>query len=208
MVYEWAKRLMFRTFGQREGQYDLDKLKMWEVGVAGAIVGWTVAFIYCPVEYVKIQKQLSHTMSQSSVALLLKELRANGLRNIYRGYWATTFRESYGAVFYYMVYESMVRWSTAHCRKDAQFYSFMLAGGTAGFMFHLLTYPIDIVKTNIQREVNWQRAIAMALQLERLRGYKVVLTRAMIVNSASFTVYEKAQEAISNIHGLPFSLIH
>ena len=92
-VYEWSKRLMFSTFGQREGQeYDLDKLRIWEIGLSGIIVGWSVAFIYCPVEYVKIMKQMSHTMTDSSLRLLLRELRANGIHNIYKGYWATTIR--------------------------------------------------------------------------------------------------------------------
>ena len=107
-----------------------------------------------------------------------------------------------------MIYESIVRWSTAHCRKDAEFYSFMLAGGIAGFTFHLLTYPIDIVKTNIQKGASYRKALAMALQWQRLKGYKVVLTRAMIVNSAGFTVYEKAQEFITHTNNLKSSLVY
>lgn len=72
----------------------------------------------------------------------------------------------------------------------------MVAGGIAGVTYHILTYPIDIVKTNMQLGLNFKTSLRMALELERLKGYKVVLTRAVLVNSCSFAVYEKMQSYI------------
>ena len=65
---------------------------MWEVGLAGAATGWAAALIWCPTEYVKIRKQISHTITQSSAGLLLKDMVNNGGRSIFRGYWSTFFR--------------------------------------------------------------------------------------------------------------------
>ena len=50
--------------------------------------------------------------NQSSLTLFFKELAANGIKNIYRGFWLTMLREVYGSVCYYGTYEAMVRLET------------------------------------------------------------------------------------------------
>ena len=55
-------------------------------------MGWATSFIYCPIEYTKIQRQLSGNIKESSLALLFKEIGRNGVKNIYRGYWMTLVR--------------------------------------------------------------------------------------------------------------------
>ena len=87
--YEWAKRHLFHNFGNREGPYNPDKLSMWEIGLAGGLTGWAAALIWCPTEYVKIRKQISHTMTKSSAGLLFEDVLHNGGRSIFRGYWST-----------------------------------------------------------------------------------------------------------------------
>lgn len=71
---------------------------------------------------------------------------------------------------------------------------FILAGALAGMTFHLLTYPIDTIKTNIQAGENLKRAVYAAFQYSKLKGYNIVLTRAAAINSSSFLVYEKSQQ--------------
>ncbi len=72
LVYEWAKRQLYSRLGNRPPEYNPAKLRLWEVGVAGGVVGWAVSFIYCPVEYTKIQCQLSTSPNHSSFRLLFK----------------------------------------------------------------------------------------------------------------------------------------
>ena len=64
-IYEWAKRHIFHSLGDRQGPYHPDRLDMWEVFLAGAVCGWFGSFIWCPVEYVKIQKQQSNGLASS-----------------------------------------------------------------------------------------------------------------------------------------------
>lgn len=70
LVYEWAKKFIFNNWGQRTGDYNLGKLGLLEVAAAGGFVGWSVSAIYCPVEYVKIQKQLNSGLQRSALGIL------------------------------------------------------------------------------------------------------------------------------------------
>lgn len=178
---------------------------MLEIGIAGGIVGSVVSFIYCPVEYTKIQRQLSSNVKSSSLGLLFRELRTNGIRNIYRGYLATLLRETYGSVIYYGVYEGCVR-SASKERVDADSWTFLGAGAAAGVFYHLFTYPIDTVKSNMQAGLGWGEALKNSLVLSKLHGYKVVLIRAMLVNACSFWVYEQAQKYVYAFNNYYYSM--
>lgn len=90
----------------------------------------------------------------------------------------------------------MVR-SFSNRREAATSFYFLIAGGLAGVTYHLLTYPIDTVKTNFQSGVGFKESVSKALEISKLKGYKVVLLRAALVNSCSFLVYEKAQEYVA-----------
>lgn len=65
--------------------------------------------IYCPVEYVKIKKQLNSNCKTGSLELLFNEVKNQGLKNITKGLYATISRETLGSMFYYGTYEYVVR---------------------------------------------------------------------------------------------------
>ena len=46
----------------------------------------------------------------------------------------------------------------------------------------------------------------MSLQWSKLKGYKVVLTRAVIVNACSFMIYEKAQKQVKRFNDYLYSV--
>ncbi len=68
------------------------QLSISEIGLAGAIVGLVVSNIYCPIEYVKIQKQLNGKIGQGSLSMLFNQVKNNGLKNITKGFYATALR--------------------------------------------------------------------------------------------------------------------
>jgi hypothetical protein len=71
-VYEFSKRMLynFRTKNNSECPYKDSYLSIKDIGLAGGIVGLSVALIYCPVEYVKIQKQIHSHCKKGSLSLL------------------------------------------------------------------------------------------------------------------------------------------
>lgn len=154
LVFEYSKRKLFSIL-HCDGPFETAKLKLWEICMAGVTVGLTTSFIYCPVEYAKIQKQMKSSMSQGSLTLLFQEIYSNGLRNIFKGYSATLSRESIGSGFYFGTYESIVRALTKK-REEATSWQFFLAGGMAGVSYHIVAYPFDTIKTNMQLGKNFK----------------------------------------------------
>ena len=133
--------------------------------MAGGLSGWVASNIYCPIEYAKIQKQLSGEMKQSSLGLLMREFYHNGVKNIYKGYWATAFRELTGASIYYLVYESIMRGLFGRNREKAGNWAFIGGGATAGICYTLVTYPTDTIKSNIQMGMKFKEAVGNGLRM-------------------------------------------
>lgn len=126
---------------------------------------------------------------ESSFTLLFKEYFSTGLKKIYRGFWVTALREVYGSFFYYLTYESIVRHYSGEDRDSTDSEVFLLAGATAGVCYHLLTYPIDTIKSNMQLGKSWKESVANSLQVSKMAGFKVALLWAILVNSCGFWVY-------------------
>lgn len=128
----------------------------------------------------------------------------NGIKNIYKGYWATFLRETYGSMIYFSVYEGLVK-AGSEKREKAGSWVYLGAGGAAGIGYHLFTYPIDTVKSNIQTGMSFKEALGNSLQLSKLQGYKPVLLRAVMVNACNFWVYEQAQQYVSFFNNYYYS---
>ncbi len=71
---------------------------------------------------------------------------------------------------------------------------FITAGGTSGIAYHVMTYPVDTIKSNVQSGMSWKESVANSLTLSKMVGYKVALLWAVSVNSVGFLVYEHAQK--------------
>ena len=103
LVYEWGKRVLY-SLNRHDKPYKPKKLSLLNVGLAGGLAGWSATFVYCPMEFAKIQKQLSSNMKRGSLELIYKTLKKEGLRSVYRGFWLTSLRQFYGTFFYYATY--------------------------------------------------------------------------------------------------------
>ena len=67
----------------------------------------------------------------------------------------------------------------------------MISGGIAGLLNWTFTYPIDVIRT---RQMANNISIKKAINQGNLwKGYSACAMRAIIVNSASFYVYEKSK---------------
>tara|TARA_B100000963_G_scaffold155233_1_gene135075 strand:+ start:17431 stop:18084 length:654 start_codon:yes stop_codon:yes gene_type:complete len=70
----------------------------------------------------------------------------------------------------------------------------LLSGGIAGGINWTLTYPLDVL---MSRQIAQQISIKQAFNQKNLwKGYPVCLTRAILVNSVNFYVYEKAKNIL------------
>lgn len=65
-----------------------------------------------------------------------------------------------------------------------------VAGGLAGLANWTLSFPLDTLRT---RQIAQKCTVRQALKQKRLwHGFTITAARAIVVNAASFTVYEKS----------------
>jgi hypothetical protein len=135
--------------------------------VAGAIVS--------PIDYVldtfKIQKQI--------------ECQTTLFKRPYYGILQTFNRQISSTSLYFGTYYYL---------KERN-YNTLVAGGTAGLTQWTLTYPLDVIRS---RQIAQQITMKEAINIGNLwKGYSVCAFRAVLVNSATFWIYEKSKIFIS-----------
>ena len=119
---------------------------------------------------------------------MFNEIKSNGFKNITKGLGATSVREVIGSSFYYGMYEFMVRVMTNQKRESASTFDYVLSGAVAGLSFWGVSYPIDIIKTQVQNGANYKTALESILK-SSYRGFSVVFIRSILVNGVSFATY-------------------
>lgn len=142
---------------------------------AGCLSGLLSVLIAVPAEFVKVQEQNS-PIHRSPIIVARDIVKANGWRALYRGFWATAWRDFPSVGLYFWSYE-YVKWYfrdetltpkviARHPTSSSNFdipisvewqyctkpntAGILCAGGVAGALSWASTYPFDIMKTQIQ----------------------------------------------------------
>ena len=141
--------------------------------ISGFISGLFVGPIITPIDKLKINQQIGNILYK------------NKYRNLFTGIYITSLRESFGTGIYFSSYNYFKNLELV--KGDI---NILIAGGNAGLLSWLLTYPLDVIKTRIQSEQ--EKHIISAFNKGNLfSGLKVCLLRSFLVNSIGFYVYEK-----------------
>ena len=139
--------------------------------LSGFLSGLVVSPIVFTLDTFKIKRQINKPISLS----LLKPMH---------GIWSTTARETLAMTVYFGTYKSL--------RKEE--YNPMISGAAAGLVNWTATYPIDVIHA---RQIAQHISIKQAINQGNLwRGFPVCATRAILVNGATFSVYEKVKKLI------------
>jgi len=136
--------------------------------LCGGFSGIFTGLFFSPIDKYKIQSQL-------------------GITNTKLGLLPCLLREIPSGAIYFGSYSFM---------RDKQ-YSVLSSGAIAGASSWLFTYPLDIIKTQVQSgELSFKTAIQKMLRRETVltSGLGYCLIRAMLVNSIGFYVYEMANK--------------
>ncbi|KAI9008891.1 mitochondrial carrier domain-containing protein, partial [Phycomyces nitens] len=193
----------------------------------GVVTGAFIATLSCPFELVKIQKQLEFLLQASSISTgataplaggpgsgLAKKIstsswhsakeiiKKKGVQGLWSGFGLHFVRDALGTGVYFGGYETTKYLLNQGSDQPAGPLTQFLAGGICGILCWLVVFPIDLVKSLMQKEIMAHRPTYGSTSecirdiykqkgtLGFYRGITVTLVRAFPIHSLNFLVYE------------------
>lgn len=178
-----------------------EKLKYWQLYVAGGMGGVAQGFISCPMEHIRIRMQIqTPTFSpyKNSLDCFLKIFKEHGVAGVYKGFTLTMMREFFLYGAYFGVYDIV-------SQKLPGTNPVLLAiiGGLSGMTAWLHGGFIDTLKSKMQADnlssPKYPSLISLKSELgfsTLSRGFGAGLSRAFFVNVPTFAAYEIAQKCL------------
>ncbi|KAI7861738.1 mitochondrial carrier domain-containing protein [Spinellus fusiger] len=209
-IYETSKRQL-----RAQGLHGTTLPSMMALsGLSGGVCGAFIALLSCPLELVKIQRQLEHmTMKEaavmgqgsapvrsSSLYAVQQIIQQRGFLGLWTGVRLHSGRDTLGTSIYFASYESIKFMVSGGQLGGSGPLTHFLAGGFCGVFSWLVVFPVDLVKSVVQRDVLKSKAkgfreyASEIVRREGIRGlYKglnITLIRAFPIHSLNFLVYE------------------
>lgn len=176
--------------------------------LAGGAAGAVQSVACSPVELAKTRLQLQADAGTGTGAAAAQGVRykgpvdcirqvwrAEGTRGVFRGFWPTLVRDMPAFSLYFASYE----WMTSGDEQVAT-WKLLMAGGMAGTVSWVFTYPVDVVKSRIQadgvhgassRYTGALHCLRTSLAAEGpaflFRGISSTILRSFPTNAATFT---------------------
>ena len=177
--------------------------------LAGSWSGWLSMFFFVPVELLKCRAQVKRDGKMSYGQEIRTVLSEQGVRGLYRGYWASCWRDVPGWGVYFWSYEWLkakgdeLNRGRADGDETAQrwreFAWNINAGGAAGVASWIVSIPQDIVKTKQQTHLG-SEPLTMKDALAQFRretgftrlfkGASPIFMRGYIVNAITLPMYD------------------
>ena len=167
------KSLVFGTFYSLESNNYTTNLPIF---IKGTIAGFISTLVVSPVEYIKINLQTNNK-------------NIFNIKNVYKGWSATIFREVPGYGLYFYCYENLKR------ENDKMINTFW-KGSLSGLFAWTFIYPSDYVKTIVQnKNFTYKQSIKYILgksnnPLHFYKGCSYALIRCIPLHGGVFLGYE------------------
>ena len=191
----------------------------WLVGlIGGATAGLTSSLVRGPAERVKTIQQVAESSCGSggvpekyknTVRTALSLAREHGiLRGWFTGTGATIAREVPQCAVYFLTYDTIRQACDAAVGDDYRTAGIVLAGGSAGVVQWVLTYPLDVVKSRIQAFPPGTYTGTMDCAVKSLRaegplvffrGIEMALLRAFPLHASIFLTCETVHRVLATI---------
>ena len=184
-----------------------DKLQPFDTRVpfAATAVGPLASIISTPFELVKTRMQLQKhytpppLVDRSTVFHMYTILATQGVTGLYVGHVINTARETVFLATYFTVYEYSKSMASDYAPKVI---AVPLSGGLSGAISWFVSFPLDSVKTHIQKDIDrysqpsslniFRQIVSKGGLLGLYSGLGPSILRAFVVSSTRFSVYEAA----------------
>ncbi|KXS21658.1 mitochondrial carrier [Gonapodya prolifera JEL478] len=198
---------------------------------SGALTGAAVSVLACPLELVKVQRQLERLLvaerngnGNGTGAVRIAEgsswrtarniYRVNGVAGLYRGFPMQVAKESVGTAVYFGTYEA-AKYALLQLLPNHAPAAHFLAGGTCGVLSWLVIFPADLLKSVVQRDaqlppaqrkyMGFRDAFRDIMRVSGVRGlyngFSATLVRAFPLHSLNFLIYEQVLKACDGLRG-------
>ena len=191
----------------------------WLVGlVGGAAAGLTSSFIRGPAERVKTVTQVAESACgtggvpekyRGTIRTARTLIKEHGVyRGLFTGTGATIAREVPQCAVYFLTYDTIRRACENWAGPSYETSGIVLAGGTAGVVQWVVTYPLDVVKSKIQAfpPGTYKGMLDCARQsvkqdgpLVFFRGIEMALLRAFPLHASIFITCETIHQALATL---------
>ncbi|KAF5280497.1 hypothetical protein FQA39_LY18042 [Lamprigera yunnana] len=145
----------------------VEDLSTFSNACSGFLAAFFSSVAICPTELVKCKLQAMYEQNKQDAALgkkvsrvgpgkLVKEiLKHQGVSGFFKGFVPTLVREMPGYFLFFGGYEGTREFlaTPGQKKEDIGLAKTMIAGAVGGMVFWTITYPIDVVKSRIQRPV-------------------------------------------------------
>lgn len=206
--------IVFGVYGNMQ-RYLPDPDSIRSHTISGCTAGLVQCLVTSPMEMTKIRMQIqgiesgslganskspSKKIYKSPMDCLIKVQRSEGLRGVYRGLGITAVRDAPGFGAYFASYEFMTRRVFIDSNGDVGMFGLFMAGGLAGIISWLASYPFDVIKSRYQADgvagskiyANVMDCVFKSYREEGVRvffkGFNTTIVRAFPVNAATFSV--------------------
>lgn len=183
-----------------------------DIFIAGALGGFVNCFVCSPLELVKTRLQIQDQSAagiklyNGPIDCLMKTWRQAGVKGLFRGMVPTILREvpSYGV--YFVGYEFLKsRWGDSPV-------ALLMAGGSAGVLCWIISYPFDMIKSRVQAVPDYPTpgydlykgvwdCTVKSCKTEGysvlFRGLNAAIVRAFPVNAMTFFTYEMTMKILN-----------
>ncbi|KAG5867056.1 hypothetical protein JTB14_019122 [Gonioctena quinquepunctata] len=187
--------VVFGVYGNTQRRLK-DPDSLMSHALAGAAAGLFQSFICSPMELAKSRMQISNTVGKGPLDCLMRIYTKDGVRGVFKGLGLTIGREVPGYAAYFYTYELLSRPDGDEPVSTARM---LLAGGFAGVVSWVVTYPVDLIKSRMQVDGISSKQYTSSYDCLKktvqsggisslFRGLSPTIIRAFPVNAVTFTV--------------------
>lgn len=184
---------------------------------AGALSGWTVSVVACPIDQIKGRLQVQYASDKRDrfyrgpVDCARRLVQSHGIRGLYHGLVATTIFRSF-FFFWWGSYDVITKGLQRRTNLSTPAVNFW-AGGLSAQVFWLTSYPFDVVKQRIMvdplggrlgdgqpRYKNWRTAVRLIHRQAGFagfwRGFLPCFLRAFPANATALLAFEAVMRSM------------
>jgi len=118
--------------------------------IAGAVAGLASLSVFVPADLLKCRAQQQKEGRLEYFKEINTVLGEQGVKGMYRGFWASAWRDVPGWAVYFAAFEWLKEVSPEFQNSCHQFLWTLNAGGVAGVISWIFSLPQDIIKTKQQ----------------------------------------------------------